>query len=133
LRYFYVICPVGTDPAFPVKKAVLQELGSERGIEPFFPLEKDPLFSIQALAHDVRHAEFVLADLSWERPSCYFELGVVKALGAQVHLIADSGTPIHQVGGNDKPAFYKDLGEYRAAILKILSSHVVAERIITRH
>jgi hypothetical protein len=46
------------------------------GIEPFFPFECHSEFSVPATANKMLLAVFVLADLSLERPSCYFELGL---------------------------------------------------------
>jgi hypothetical protein len=46
------------------------------GIEPFFPFERHSEFSVLATANKMLLAVFVLADLSLERPSCYFDLGL---------------------------------------------------------
>ena len=46
--------------------------------------------------HDnIRLAEFVVADLTHERPNVYYEIGYANALGKPVLLIAQAGTPIH--------------------------------------
>lgn len=130
MSYFYVICPVGSDPHFASKKAILMEVGSQHGIEPFFPLEQRTSFSIPALADDVKGAELVLADLSGERPSCYFELGVVEALGAPVRLIAAAKTVIHQIGPKREVAFYSGLPQYKLIIEEILAScTILAKRL----
>lgn len=128
MSYFYVICPVGVDPSFPEKRSVLKELGEAHGTEPFFPLEHHSEFSVRSTANDMRDAEFVLADLSLERPSCYFELGVAQALGADVVLIAVTGTPVHQVGDTRPVSFYSDLVQYRFQVSQILGSRLALPR-----
>jgi hypothetical protein len=120
LKYFYVICPVGTDPDFATKRSALEALGSERAIEPFFPLERGVGFSIDTVSLDMGLAEFVLADLSFERPSCYFELGLAKAGRVKVALIAAKGTAIHQVGDHARVGFYRDFEEYCSLVSTIL-------------
>jgi hypothetical protein len=60
----------------------------------------------------MQRAEFVLADLSLERPSCYFELGLAEAANA-FFLVAAAGTPIHQVGNAGKVVFYSDMVQAR--------------------
>src|SRR5437879_4128964 len=95
---FYVIGPIGRDVEFRAKSQILKSVGASHGCVPFFPLEQHSGFSIMDAQTDFRNAKFVLADLSYERPSCYFELGLAQALGARVVIIAETGTLIHQVG-----------------------------------
>jgi hypothetical protein len=123
MKYFDVICPVGADPRFAAKRSVLEELGIEWGHEPFFPLERHREFSIGVTTRDMQRAEFVLADLSLERPSCYFELGLAEAANARVFLVAAAGTPIHQVGNANKVVFYSDMMQYRSEVSEILALH----------
>lgn len=126
MKYFYVICPVGADANFVAKKSVLQHLGAEYGLEPFFPLEHHSEFFIETVSHDLKLAAFVLADLSLERPSCYFELGIAEALGARVLLIAAAGTPIHQAGGLCEVTFYSDMTQYSSIVSTMLASYHAA-------
>lgn len=125
MKYFYVICPVGTDKAFSAKKPILQRLGREHGFTPFFPLERRRRFSVEKAISDIRGSDFVLADISFERPSCYFELGMALATRKTVYLISVAGTRIYQEA--DKSAelilFYTDLNEYGDAI-----SHIMMRR-----
>jgi hypothetical protein len=83
VNYFYVICPVGADDNFQQKKLVLEALGARHKIAPFFPLEQHTYFSVPVVKEDIRRAHFVLADLTKERPSCYFELGLAEALSLE--------------------------------------------------
>jgi len=127
-----VICPVGADPDFPAKKEILESLGSKHSIIPFFPLQQRAHFSVAAAKSDLSQAEFALADLSRERPSCYFELGLAQAMDVPVVLIARSGTRIHQVGENARIANYSDLHQYPLLITDILSSNPSVLHAINR-
>ena len=40
-------------------------------------------------------AELIIADLSYERPNCYFELGYARALGKDLVIIYREGTKVH--------------------------------------
>ena len=67
------------------------------------PVGTDPAFAAKRA--------FILADVSLERPSCYFELGLMRATNVPIYLIAAEATPIHQVGdsGAADVAFYSSL------------------------
>jgi hypothetical protein len=127
LKYFYVICPVGADANFLVKRSALEDVSAECGLTPFFPLDHHHEFSIETVSRDIKLAAFVLADLSLERPSCYFELGMAEVLGARVLLIAAAGTPIHQVGSFGEVTFYSDMAQYRSTVFAMLASYLAAQ------
>jgi hypothetical protein len=120
--YFYVIAPVGADPAFEEKKIILVDLGVGNGMKPWFPLDHHSGLTPAEAVRDMLGAEFVIADLSRERPSCYYELGLADASGADVTLMAETGTRIHQVRDPDKLKFYGDLGVYRRIVGEILAN-----------
>jgi hypothetical protein len=90
MSYFYVICPVGADPDFRPKADIVRDLCEAYSLQAFFPLERRSELSIDQACSDMKRAAFVLADLSLERPSCYFELGIAETLGVRVFLIAAS-------------------------------------------
>lgn len=43
----------------------------------------------------IKKAELIIADLTYERPNCYFELGYAIALGKDIVIISKQGTKIH--------------------------------------
>ncbi len=43
----------------------------------------------------IKKAELIIADLSYERPNCYFELGYALALGKEIIIISENGSKIH--------------------------------------
>ena len=119
--YFYVITPVRSDPDFDKKNRVLREVGAGYKCVPFFPFEHIKPYSIDCALEHLRTAQFVLADLSHERPSCYFELGLAQAVGTPVIIIAENGTSIHQIGDTARVLWYSCIEEYRETVNKILA------------
>lgn len=120
MRYFYVISPVSADPDFKEKKHILEEEGQAHHCEPYFPLERRQVFSVAEARSDMASAAFVLADLSFERPSCYFELGLAQALGVPIAIIATQDTVVHQIADSRDILWYFDLSAYRALVAKVI-------------
>jgi len=121
MKYFYVICPVATDSNFDQKMEILIEVGAEFGLQPFFPLMRRRKFDVSQAMRDIEGAAFVFADLSFERPSCYFELGLAEAARATLFLVAAKGTPIHQLSGSETIAYFEDLRQYRQCVQAVFS------------
>lgn len=118
----YYISPVGTDPSYASKRQVLARVASSCGVAFFFPLDHHQSFSVPAALNDLRASQLVVADLSFERPSCYFEVGLAQAIGTPVVLIAEKGTVFHQAGGTDRVITYGDLASYQAAVEHALAN-----------
>jgi len=121
MSHIYIIAPVGSDPEYRVKRTILDKLSAEFGLRFFFPLDQHQNFSIAAARNDLRTANLVIADLSLERPSCYFELGVAQGLDITVRQIARTGTPIHQTANRTEVHFYADLHEYEMLLRELIS------------
>lgn len=120
--YFYVIMPVGADQQFADKRSILQRAADKVGLTPHFPFDRtsNMTFDKEKTLSVIRDSDFVLADLSMERPSCYFELGLAQALGKDVYLIAQQDTDIHQAHGRGLTRFYKGLSGYEQVISSVL-------------
>jgi hypothetical protein len=123
MRHFYVVGPVGADPQFSIKQSIITELAVQRDLTPFFPIDNPQAPSSRDTFRELQSADFVLVDLSLERPSCYFELGLARTTGTTIFLVATTGTPIHQVGGPEeaKITFYQDLKDYRQKLTAIFA------------
>jgi hypothetical protein len=122
----YIISPVAADPDFAAKRSILARNAGTLGLKALFPLDRDPSIALEKASDDIRTASFVLADLSYERPSCYFELGLAEAAGADVGIIAKAGTPIHQVGYASQVNFYRDLDDYDRVVGRLLEAKFAA-------
>ncbi|WP_156023374.1 hypothetical protein [Terracoccus sp. 273MFTsu3.1] len=121
--YIYMIMPVGSDPEYAAKREVLQSLESTNRVQLHLPFERTDLHAIQPsdVLGDLKRAELVVADLSLERPSCYFELGLAQALEKPCVLVAKRGTALHQVFGRSQTQFYVDLDDYAHLMLSIVA------------
>lgn len=47
------------------------------------------------ILEQIKKAEVIIADLSYERPNCYFEVGYARALGKNIIIVYDSKSKIH--------------------------------------
>lgn len=122
MSYIYFITPVGSDPQYQLKRALLAEVSIAAGREFFFPLERHISFSLDTARSDLAEASLVIADLSLERPSCYFELGIAEALGVPVCIIAVAGTTLHQTAKPSSALLYTDIGQYREIVSRIVEA-----------
>ncbi|MGW4062407.1 hypothetical protein ACWEGE_29275 [Amycolatopsis sp. NPDC004747] len=123
---FYVVAPVRLDRYFQAKKQIVLEVSKFCGLSAKFPLDEVGGHASEVhpaeIADRFRSARFVLVDLSHERPSCYYELGVAQAVGVPTYLIAATGTEIHQAWGRADVRFYENLEDYRRVVSEILRS-----------
>ena len=108
----YVIMPVGSDPDAGSRRTCIVAAANALGLDTYFPLDHrghgddvDPA----TIRLELRRASVALADLSLERPSCYFELGVAIGVGLPAVVVAAAGTPIHQTADRGGVAFYDSL------------------------
>lgn len=119
----YVIMPVGADPSYSAKRKVLGHVARKLGVSLHLPLENSTSHqSPSDVLEEIRRSDLVIADLSLERPSCYFETGLAQALGKRTRLIAAAGTDVHQVFGRDRVRFYEGSLEYQEMITSILNA-----------
>jgi hypothetical protein len=116
MSYLYFIGPIGSDPQFPMKKPILEHVASRFRLAVHFPSISRLPQSVSDIAADMHQATFVLADLSRQRPSCYFELGIASSLKKPIGLIAEIGTEIHQVGDHAAVIFYSNIQEYEKVV-----------------
>jgi hypothetical protein len=122
MGYFYIISPVAADPEFEAKRKILFSVAQSLGAQPLFPLDRERGVALERASDDIRRAKFVLADLTYERPSCYFELGLAEATGVEVGIVAKAGTPIHQVGYASQVSFFRNLEDYKRIVSQLLES-----------
>ncbi len=108
-----VIMPVGSDPSHAERSAAIKTGLAQVGYAAVLPTydAADPHFSPEEFTALVRSADAVLADLTGERPSCYFELGFAEALGKPARLFAQAGTDIHQSSHRHAIVLYRGIDE----------------------
>ena len=77
----------------------------------------------EKLYHHIELAEIIIADLTYERPNCYYEIGYAHGRGKNVILTAKSGTTIHFDLQNYNVLRYKNLTELMEKIKITLRNH----------
>jgi nucleoside 2-deoxyribosyltransferase len=122
VNQLYVIMPVGSDPMYPERRTAIEDGAATAGFEAHFPLDDSPIgrFDLESTKKRMRASDAVLADLTKERPSCYYEVGLAQALNPRVLLVATRDTAIHQVAGRRHVEFYSSLDDLRMVLARQL-------------
>jgi len=120
--YFVVVMPIGYDSESDKKIQIIQSVSSSYNIAVHLPTYDKVAsdFSIDITLRKFNKASFALVDLSFERPSCYYELGLLESIGAKVYLIAEKGTPIHQSTSRESIIYFDNIENYKDVIEFIL-------------
>jgi nucleoside 2-deoxyribosyltransferase len=116
----FIITPYSSDNTFTAKIDILNHLSQKMKVEIITAGDymTDNIFNLEKTLADLSTKDFFIADLSLERPSCYYEVGYIQALKKNVTLIAQAGTPIHQIIG--EVAFYTDMIDYQNLMISII-------------
>jgi hypothetical protein len=67
---------------------------------------------------EITRSDIVLADLTGERPNCYYEAGFAEALGKRVILTARQGTNVHFDLRDNNFILWKDADDFEAKLRK---------------
>jgi hypothetical protein len=120
------VTPHSLDPRFEEKIRLVSKAGQIASVQVGWA---HPAL-VQGFAEEMigfellKKSDWVLGDLSFERPSCYFEIGLAQGLNKPVSLIAENGTPVHQVIGRRSVEFYSSMKEYKEIVEKVLRRFV---------
>jgi len=114
--------PIGSDPLYREKQAVLERAFREASFAVTFPDydPANPKFDLDLFLAQLRATSLVAADVTGERPSVYFELGLAQALGKPVLLLAEVGTVLHQHANDVTLVRYSDLQDLEKQLTIIL-------------
>lgn len=77
--------------------------------------------NLKILNH-IKLAEYIIADLTFERPNCYYEIGYAHALDKKVILTARKGTFVHFDISSLNVLFYSSMLELENKLKKALNS-----------
>jgi hypothetical protein len=75
---------------------------------------------IDRITEGIRNAEFLIADLSLERPNVYLEVGFAWGLQKPVILVAREGQRLHFDLSHHKCLFYKTIGKLSESLEKTI-------------
>lgn len=119
----FVITPRNPQKSLSLTHDMLSEIESATnwGIHKpqYNPLQ--PTFDLKETKEILLSSDLVVADLSDERPSCYFELGLAEALNRPIVAFAKTKTPIHQTSVRDDVAFFSSPEELKQLIISAIS------------
>ena len=120
--YFVVVMPIGYDLESEQKTQIIQSISDSHNIAVQLPTynKATSSFSIDFTLRTFDEATFALVDLSFERPSCYYELGLLESVGTKVYLIAEQGTPIHQSSYRASIMYFDNIEHYKEIVTFIV-------------
>lgn len=121
-KQLLAIGPWALDPHSARKREIISDEFGRQGWITIWPSNPgdEQCFALAPWVDKISNATLVLADLSFERPSCYYELGCVEAMNRAVVVIAETGTPIHQTSHRDAVMFFNGLDEYQDVVRQII-------------
>jgi nucleoside 2-deoxyribosyltransferase len=119
-----VLMPIGSDPAYRAKQIEIAEAAAANGYVAVFPSydPAEPNFHLDQFVDDIGSSTIVVADLTGERPSVYFELGVVQALGKPVIIMASTGVPLHQHAAGAQMIRYENIEDMKQRLAAALAA-----------
>ena len=123
MKKLFLITPYNIDSDFEIKKKIISEICQSNNIELY--LAENELIHKSLDANETielfKIMDYFIADISYQRPSCYFEIGYLQALKKEINLIAIINTPIHQLLLKETVSFYKNIDDYKILINEIIS------------
>lgn len=126
MKTVFFVTPYLIDQEYALKKSILKDLCTKRNLKLLVAENEITGGSLDAFetVNLISECDFAIADLSYERPSCYYEVGFLQALEKKVYLICMLSTPIHQVLKKENLLIYSNLESYYFTIDKILKDEI---------
>lgn len=119
----FVIMPISGIETAPDKLRVVKEVAHEQNWSAHLPAyDPDaPVFNLNETIREMQASSLIIADLTGERPSCYYELGLAEALHLPIFAVAERHTEIHQTSIRGEIRRYENLDEFEKLIKRALS------------
>ncbi len=124
IKQVFLISPSDDFPGSAEKKNQFTRCARHFGWTPVLPQYSrvKPRFNLANTIKFFSELDLIIADLSDERPSCYYELGLAEAIKCRIAVIADAGTPIHQTSLRSDVIFFTGMATYHETIENIFES-----------
>jgi nucleoside 2-deoxyribosyltransferase len=134
MRKLFFIAPYHIDIDYNKKKAIITELCLSFNFK--LQIAEDTKTGNSLSAKDtvilLNECCFAIADLSYERPSCYYEVGYLQGQNKNVYLICTSDTTIHQLLNKENLLKYSNIDSYKLIIESILMQESKTEGNATK-
>ena len=89
-----------------------------------FPLDTQPANPSTRIRELVDSATMIFVDLTFERPSCYYELALAEQSGTKMCLVAETNTKILQMSDSNTVNFFDDMSGYRSLVAKMFADAI---------
>lgn len=76
----------------------------------------------EQILHQISRSEIIVADLTGERPNCYYEAGYAHALGKEIIFTVKDGEKVHFDLAGNRFILWKTEGQLRSALIKRLEA-----------
>lgn len=118
----FVIMPISGIEITSDKLQIVRDIAGERCWTAHLPSYDPgaPVFNLNETIREMRASTLIMADLTGERPSCYYELGLAEALHLPIFAIAELNTEIHQTSIRGEVRSYNGLDEFAELIKRAL-------------
>ncbi len=125
----FVITAYRLDQLYAEKRSIVERLARKYKMQAYYAMFQAPLlhggFNLLETQRLIEFADFIIADLTYERPSCYYELGFAQGLRKPVDLIAFESShaeyiPPPEVLNIDTLRTYRSLATYATTIEELL-------------
>ena len=128
LRQIFVIMKFGDEVLDSAYEGVIKPIGKQFGFNVLRVDEiKDSGNISQQILENIARSEIVLAELSGERPNCYYEAGFAHALGREIIFSIKKGDDIHFDLAGYRFITWKTEAEFRRNLTTRLESYISKE------
>jgi len=128
MKDLFLVAPYQIDPLYSAKKSIITQLCKVHRFKLRIAENKKTGKSLSAenTITFLNGCNLAICDLSYERPSCYYEIGYLQALDKKVYLICNTNTFLHQVLFRNSVRRYSDLDTYKAIIKEIFEEEALS-------
>lgn len=118
-RNAFMISPLGHQDLDSLYKTIIKPLMTSYNVNIERVDEIPHTEKIEDIVIDrIRKSTFVVADVTFERPNCYYEIGYAHAIGKKVIILAKQGTERHFDISTRKWNFWNDMTDLRDCLVR---------------
>ncbi len=117
-KVLFMATPYKLDPDHDKKKTIIRELLRSTQIDLLIANDtpEGRSMTVENTIEWMQTSDFFLVDLSYERPSCYYELGYIQSMNKDTLIVARSGEKIHMSLNRNQISFYDNIEDYEEMV-----------------